>query len=97
MLKTHRELWFELSHHAIDFFRYVQRVCPGLQKYPQQHRFFAIDGAVKVVILGSELNSRNVFKAQAAAVGIRADNNILEFLWLRHAPACGDTINQRLR
>jgi hypothetical protein len=58
----------------------VERVGARLQEDAHQHRLLAVVGAVEIVVLGAQLDPRDVAQAQLRAVGVRTQDDVLEFV-----------------
>ncbi len=62
--------------------RDVERIGAGRQEDADERRVLAVEPADELVVLRSELDARDVAQAHRRAVGIRADDDLLEFLRL---------------
>ena len=68
---------------AFTSFADVERVGAGLQEDADERGGLVVHAADEAVVARGELDARDVAQAQARAVGIRADDDVLELLRLR--------------
>jgi hypothetical protein len=83
-------------HRLLHLARHVQRVRAGLQEDAQQSCGLAVDAAHEVVVLAAQLHPRHVAQAHRRAVGVGADDDVLELARFREAALGGDGVDQLL-
>ena len=84
------------AHVLVHVGRHRQRIRTGLQEDADQRRLLAVDAADKVIVLAAQLNARHIAQAHRAAIRVGAHDDLFKLARLRHAPACGDGVDQFL-
>ncbi len=96
LLEAGREALGELGHRRVHFLGDVERVRPGLQEDADQGGAAVVDAPHEAVVARGELDARDVRETQARAVGIGADDDVLEFLRLREPSLRRDGVDELL-
>ena len=94
--ETFRETRRQLRDLGLDRLGDVERVRTGRQEDADERRRLAVDAADELVVLRAELDARDVGQPHGGAVGIRADDDLLELLGIREPAARGDRVDEVL-